>query len=253
MICVFSFCDSDCDMALEVARHIECLAGVQDFRCMALHPENVDARGIAGYLESAFSSVDDVSYAPLLCGWPDGPNLAFFHAAQAMFKKYPKEPWLWLEADCVPMRSAWLKDIAAEYRFCDKSVLGAVAPSFDALSNRNGEHVTGVAVYPGNFLETCPPLQSLVTTTEQYRRSKSLPPAFDVYLAPYTLPNLARTKTIRHYWKAFDFTEGIGGLIRCKFKAPYGASNIVDMDAAVIHGCKDFSLLTIVQKRLCAA
>lgn len=250
MICAFSFCDSDRDMALELARHIECLGGCRKHRAIIFHPNGVDSRSIEDCLRGVFEAVEVVSYPPRLKGWPDGPNQAFFTAAELMHRKYPKEEWLWFEADCVPTRQSWLDDIAGEHRFCGQPILGALATTFDGSGKVVGEHVTGVAVYPGNLLERCPPLRSIVTTTEHYRKSGGLPPAFDVYLAPYTLPLCAKTQTIRHYWKAFDFAEALDGQIRCKFQQPHGASNVVDMDAALIHGCKDFTLLTITQKRL---
>lgn len=250
MICVFSFCSEDREMAVELARHIECLGGVKSHRCLILCPANVDWREVERLLHSSFSTLEVVTYAPRLKGWPDGPNQAFFAAAEAVFKRFPKECWLWLEADCVPIRQQWLDHIGNEYRFCGKTILGAIENAFDAASKPNGEHVTGVAVYPGDFIAKCAPLRTIITATEHYRKSGALPPAFDVYLAPYTLPNVARTQTIRHYWKSDQFTEAKNGKVYCRFKLPYGASNVVDMDAALIHGCKDMSLLDIVQKRL---
>lgn len=237
------------DMAHELARHIECLGGVKKHRAIIFHPADVQPHDIEACLRQVFDAVDVVSYPPRLKGWPDGPNQAFFTAAELIHRKYPKEEWLWLEADCVPTRQSWLDDIAGEYRFCGQPILGALSATFDGSGRIIGEHVTGVAVYPGDLMARCAPLRSIVTTTEHYRKSGGLPPAFDVYLAPYTLPLCAKTQTIRHYWKAFDFAEE-NGKIRCKFQQPHGASNVVDMGAALIHGCKDFTLLTIVQNSL---
>lgn len=250
MICVLSFCDSDMPMAVDLSRHIEAMGGVRNHRCLILCPAPVAWRPVEQALHAAFESVELVTYPPRLKGWPDGPNLAFFTAAESVFRKYPKETWLWLESDCVPMHQRWLDSIANEYRFCGKTILGAIENAFGLDGKPAGEHVTGVAVYPGDFITKCPPLRTLVTTTEHYRKSGALPPAFDVYLSPYTLPNVAKTQTIRHYWKSEAFSEAIDGQVYCRFRNPYGASNRVDMDAALIHGCKDASLLNIVQGRL---
>lgn len=250
MIVCLSFCENDRAMALELARHIECLGGCKKHRCIVFHPKGVESHEIADRLRNSFAEMEVISYPARLHGWPDGPNQAFFEASEAVFHKYPKEEWLWMEADCVPTRKSWLDDISGEYRFCGQPILGALSATFDGHGKIVGEHVTGVAVYPGDFLSKCPPLRSIVTTTEHYRKSGGLPPAFDVYLAAYTVPRCAKTQTIRHYWKAFEFTEAMDGEIRCKYQKPHGVSNLVDMDAALIHGCKDFTLLNLVQRRL---
>lgn len=244
-------------MALELARHIECLGGVQRHWFMVFHPDDVEARDIIEALRSVCSHVSDMLYRETLKGWPDGPNQCFYEAAKTvelLTKGCPETPpWLWLEADCVPTRPRWLDDIESEYRYSGKTVLGVLNNTFRLDGKTSGEHVTGVAVYPHDFLSNCPSLRSIVATTEQYRAAGHCPPAFDCYIAPYAVPNCAPSTTIQHFWKSYDFCEGLDGGIYCKFQKPYGASNRVDTQAALIHGAKDFSLLNIIQRTLTAA
>lgn len=248
MICVFSFCNHDRPMALELAKHIECLGGVREHQCLILHPSDTDPREIEDHLKPAFGLTKIVTYPPRLNGWPDGPNQCFYVASKAVQLMTLKEPWLWLEADCVPTGPGWLTEIYNEWRYCSMPILGALCDSFEG-GKVIGKHVTGVAVYPHDLYSKCPPIRSLVNTTEGYRLSGGSPPAFDTYLAPYTVPLCAETKTIRHYWKSRNFKESEDGTF-CEFEIPHGVSNKVDMSAALIHGCKDYTMLDIVQRRL---
>lgn len=249
MIVAFSFCQHDRTMALEMARHIECLGSVSRHRALILHPSDVDGDEIGRHLKPVFGSVMDIAYAPRLNGWPDGPNQCFFEAAKTIQALAGDEPWLWLEADCVPTRPIWLDEIAAEYRLCGLPILGALCDTFGLDGKVTSQHVTGVAVYPHDLLKRCPSLKFIVETTEAYRRQGYCPPAFDTYLEGYTVKMCAPVRSMRHYWKSFGYEEK-EGVVRCKFQSPYGIGDEVDMNAALIHGAKDFSLLNLVQERL---
>lgn len=249
MIAAFSFCKSDYAMALELAKHIHCLGGVRQHHCLILHPESVDSREIADLMHAVFGKVTVETYVERFVGWPDGPNQCFQVATTTIFKLGGKDPWLWLEADCVPTHPEWLDQIQHEHRFCGQPILGALENTFGSNNKVIGQHVTGVAVYPHDWLKQCPPLRSLIDATEMYRRQGNSPPAFDTYCAPYSVPLCATGGTMRHYWKSFGYVEH-DGIVTCEFKSPYGALNEVDMRAALIHGCKDYSLLDLVQKNL---
>lgn len=249
MICVFSYCESDKAMAFQLARHINCLGSVKEHSCILIHPEGVDFYDIEEQLRPVFGSYRRVTYKETLKGWPDGPNQCYAVAAKTVFDMPGSDPWLWLEADCVPTRPEWLTQIEREHRYCGLPILGAFESTFGLDGKVIGRHVTGVAVYPHDWWKTCAPLRSLETATDGYRRTGSSPPAFDVYIAPYAVPACATGKTMRHYWKSHSYRE-IDGEVVCEFTTPYGASNKIDMNAALIHGCKDYSLLDIVQARL---
>lgn len=236
-------------MATHLALHIECLRGVAKHDCLLLCPDDVEHPAIHELLLGAFKTCEMVSYPPRLKGWPDGPNLCFAVAAEAVYTRF-KQPWLWLEPDCVPTRSAWLDEIESEYRYCGKPVLGVFENTYGEDGKISGRHVNGVAVYPGDWWKICAPIRSLVGSTEGYRLSGNLPPAFDTLQAPYSVPRCIESQTIRNLWKSYCFYEE-NGVVRCRFKQKYGASEIVDMTAALIHGAKDTSLLDLVQRRLC--
>lgn len=235
-------------MALELARHIECLRGVERHRCFLLHPSNVESSDIAKLCAEAFGEMRDIPYEERLKGWPDGPNQCFFEAANYISQLRGNDPWLWMEADCVPMRPPWLDKINSEYYAVARPILGAFENSW-ANGEITGKHVTGVGVYPNDFIHRAPSLKTIIDATIQYRAYNTVPPAFDVYLAPYSVPLCGETTTMRHYWKSHEYRRTSSG-VECAFRAPYGASPVVDMAASLIHGCKDFSLLDLVQEQL---
>lgn len=251
MVAAFSFCESDHTMARELARHIECMGGVDRHHVLLICPEGVESKDIEDPIFSAFGNIHVAKYTEKRKGWPDGPNQCFAVAAEIVQAIPGNEPWLWLEADCVPVRPAWLDEIEAEYRFGQKDIMGNVNSTFGMDGKVSGQHVTGVAVYPHDFLKKCPVLRTIVESNAQYRAQGHLPPAFDCYIAPYVLPNYCESHTIQQFWKSHNFRESPDG-IRCDFSKPYGASNVVRRDAVLIHGCKDFSLLDIIQRRLTA-
>jgi len=89
--------------------------------------------------------VHNFKYAPPPPGyWP--PNRAFHETARHVAKF--KEPWLWLEADAIPLRTGWLQQIDLEYRRAGKAFMGSVVPDFG--------HMNGVGVYPANTPERIP-------------------------------------------------------------------------------------------------
>lgn len=253
LICVLSFCATDRLLALEVAKHIECLGGVSRHRCLLLHPNNVDAREIERHLKPAFESVRDIVFAPRLNGWPEGNNLAFYEAAKAVQEMPGNDPWLFMEADCVPTGPPWLDEISAEHQFHAQPMLGVFSDTFGNHGIVVGRNVEGVAVYPHDFLKRCPPLRYIVATTEHYLKQGQTPPAFNVYLSPYTTKMCAQATTIGHYWKSYDFKQCADGIVTCRYKIAHGVSDEVDMGASLVHGCKDHSLLDLVQERLAGA
>lgn len=249
MICAYSFCEKDKTMALELAKHIECLGGVKDHKLLLLNPADVDGRDILAILERAFGWCKHITYPSRLHGWPDGPNQCYAVAAEEVMKMPGDEPWLWMEMDCVVMHSKWMDDIQHEHRYCGLPILGAFENTFGLNGKVVSRHVTGVAVYPHDWWVKCPVLKSLVTCTETYRMQGGSPPAFDVYISPYAVPICGTGAAMRHYWKSRNYREK-DGVVTCQFDTPYGASPVVDMNAALVHGCKDYSLLDIVQNRL---
>lgn len=69
------------------------------------------------------------------------PQTAAWHHAARTMAQYNRN-WLWLEADCVPLKARWLLAMQAEYDRCKKPFCGPV------MHGRG--HMNGTAIYPAD-------------------------------------------------------------------------------------------------------
>ena len=94
-----------------------------------------------------FHSVTMISVPTGAKGWPLAANLMFPAVARQIMASF-KLPWLWLEADAVPLRASWLDDIAEAYRLCPKPFMGALLDNDVGLETLPKRYMAGVGVYP---------------------------------------------------------------------------------------------------------
>lgn len=172
-------------------------------------------------------------------GWPRAANVMFDTAARQM-QLTSKNPWLWLEPDCVPLRSGWLAAIEEEYFLSSRLFLGAHVKG-RSQSGEIVEHMSGVAVYPCNALMSLGMGVDIAGTAD----------AFDVAVGPKALSRYQRTDLFQHFWGQHDtpptFTKSVSAA------SPPGSTtpNLVDWNNAVLfHRCKDGSLFQFVRDRL---
>jgi hypothetical protein len=98
-------------------------------------------------IRHVFSSVDHFRYrAGSTRSWPDGANQAFRNTAHFMAKQ--GKPWLWTEADAVPVHRSWLDRLQAAYELAGMPFFGPIVPGMG--------HMNGVGVYPVNTPEIIP-------------------------------------------------------------------------------------------------
>lgn len=110
--------------------------------------------------------------------WPQGPNWAFQHTAIHM-QQYGK-PWLWFEADAIPLKHDWLEQLEAEYVRAGKKFLGYQVPEF--------LHYNGVAVYPPETPKLIP------------KALKSVDYAWDAAMREEMVHLAAHTDLFCHAW-----------------------------------------------------
>jgi hypothetical protein len=125
-------------------------------------------------------------------GYFGTPNQVFKAALELMESKFPGHPMLWVEADTVPMHKGWYKAIAEEYAACGKKFLG------DFVEQGEIHHMTGNAVYPPDWRTAAPSLADLPGVDPRC--------GWDSKCAHETLPQAARSKTIRQVWRPEVFT-----------------------------------------------
>lgn len=113
--------------------------------------------------------------------WPQGPNAAFLAAAKYASEK--RRNFLWLEADCVPIKQGWIREIETEYAQCGKQYLGGIVDCHPPLPK---QVMYGVAVYRHTVL-------SIASQAIDDRPDI----AFDVSMSPSTVPLAAKSRLLQ--------------------------------------------------------
>lgn len=145
------FCRLDFDAAERLIRfHVE--LGGDKIPYLVLLPDRLPDRDVLALSEIAKQGADHVvvhQQEPFIGRkrWPLGPNLAFVSAAIEA-ERIGAKAWMFLEADCLPLRRNWWRDIKDEYLRVGKPFLGpliACKPPLPLFV------MNGVAVYPGKL------------------------------------------------------------------------------------------------------
>lgn len=140
-----------------------------------------------------------------------------------------REALLWVEADSVPMRASWYREIASEYQLCNRPFLGEI------LKDGQITHMTGNGVYHPNWRTLAPSLAALGQEAC----------GWDTLCAHDIVPRAHPSKTIQQIWRPGPFdAAAVNALIR--------------PETALFHQCKDGTLIDVLstekiplQKALC--
>src|SRR5580658_5611131 len=125
------------------------------------------------------------------CGYFGSPNQMFKRALEYVELNFPGQPMLWCEADTVPMHRGWVQEIESEYLTRGKPFMG------DFVYGQIN-HMSGNAVYPPNWRELAPSLAALPGPDERW--------GWDSQCAKETLPQAAKSATIKQVWRPDPFT-----------------------------------------------
>lgn len=226
---------------------------------MVLDPEvpRDDWVEIRTVLESAFKSVTPVKAlinTSVDVGWPAGPN-AMFRAAASAALMFPNEPWYFFEPDNTPMGPGWLDRLAEAYAKCGKPCMGVLQQSWRLLQPTNeripaGKHLVGTAIYPTDlralslsFLGCVDPSNGRVI-------------AFDVAMQGDLVDgqHAAHTNLIQHNWLTQNYRRDEDGVMVCDAREGrltgqlgFSLPHPVNETIAVVHGCKDLTLLRLLR------
>lgn len=150
--------------------------------------------------------------------WP-GPANAIFRLATTWLDSNVRQPFLWLESDCVPLKSGWLTAIEREY-------LGSKRVFMGAMYEHPYPHINGCAVYGRGFAVAAPMLRSV---------NSRLP--FDLADAKRVMAAAHKTNLIQ---RSLPHPPARGGWHFDDFQT---VERVVDKEAVLFHGCKDGSLI----------
>lgn len=205
-----------------------------------------DRKMLLGAAEKAFLMVhfSVAQLHPHETGWPDGPN-GMFRYSSLFVPHIHRGPWYFMEPDCVPTRETWAIELEDAYLQAGRPFMGAV--EMEWYVNRptgqklpKSRYLMGSAIYPAEMRR--------FTNEHLFCRGR----AFDVAIAPDIMRHVAGTKLIQNNWQTCNYRLE-GGQIVCdavKHQRPgEGISHPVSPEAAVVHGCRDASLISLLSEK----
>lgn len=178
-------------------------------------------------------------------GWPEGPNSYWKYTIEYLKEIDNKQPWFWMEMDCIPLKPDWVNILEDAYNKCGKPCFGTIQNTTTVTKEgykiNIAEHLQGTAVYPPNFHELC--------TIWEY--VDQLPTAFDVVTQWEVIPKTADTKLIQQGFRTLNYKFlhdpfRIQGEDNGDMKGIVSYNDPIDPCAIIHHGCKDTSLSDIV-------
>jgi len=154
--------------------------------------------------------------------WPIGPNWMHQCAARwVMLNK--RQPWFWMEPDCVPLKPGWLGAIEKEYNDGFKPFLGVKEPAGGTYPS----HISGCRVSPWYF----------------YNRYWS---SYEVPTTPFDVMDTERINAEATESKIMCFIYNQHG-IAPRFYLPEDL-NTISPKAVLFHRNKDGSLIRLLRE-----
>lgn len=238
LITVLPYCNSDHTAATRLLEWIRELNTHVDHALLLVADDAVPMdtkRALDALGKSIFTSSETIMPK---CPQPVNGN---YHApAATMFERasghimscFKPWPWLWLEPDCVPLKSGWLDALANAYENSPKRFVGPIAKV-----KQDGVPPTvmfATAMYPHN-------------AHEELKKFCDGKAAFDMAFSDHVVPRAHHTPLIQHIWGNVDDPP--------KFKAvksPEDGKNVgtlaaISKEAVLFHRCKDGSLIELVR------
>lgn len=230
-------------MAIKNVKWMFELDGKTNFECMLSWPEGTKQEFIDNIREAAkkvFSKVHEFTYPDATeTTWPAGANWSWQRAAEWIrlstdYKgngfPFPKvfpdnTPWLFLEADAVPLKRGWMQTLADEYKRGGKPFMGHIVKDMG--------HMNGVGVYPNFVAQYAPNAFHVVHS------------AWDVALKA-TTSDLTHNANhlIQHCWVLINGQVSHNGDgIMATFRDTGEMHRLIEKDAVLFHRTKDGSLI----------
>lgn len=166
--------------------------------------------------------------------WPHPQNHAFMSLAWHMYSKFPKQSFLWIETDCVPLCPGWIQKIKECHIAGKKPFTGhwnATAPS---VNGRIGVF-NGSAVYPWNVSKYAP--RAMTAALMEGNQ-----PPWDVYCSPEVEPYLNKANHLfQHIWRDDATGEAYS------FKNAEQVAQAIRPGVVLFHRVKDGSLIDVLR------
>lgn len=193
-----------------------------------------DVAAIGALAQKYFTEVRHCEYSePPVKGWPAACNWAWQSVARWMFESPLKQPWLWLEADAVPLKPGWVLTLEKAHTEGGKSFGGHVVKDMN--------HMNGVGIYPWDVMRR----------NEMAMLTRAA--AWDVVLKPNVEHDCVRLNhLIQHAWNVHPVDRNMiwnGDGTPLSFREQADVDRYMDFNAVLLHRVKDGSLIPMLRER----
>jgi hypothetical protein len=249
MLLVFPVTKADSELAVKLAKWISVLGGGANHHLVvaATNISKEAGEEVQNILQNSFSStsifIPDQEHE---LGWPSSANFMFQKTLGHLYSKRAKLPMYWFEADNVPLKPSWLDDLLTEYNLAKKPFMGVVEDTcvYDEktrkLIRKDGKHMNGSGIYHHEFVGWSQLFETIHT------HEKAQP--WDIYLRWEMNGRIHDSRQMLNNWKSIEYTRTADGQIASKALDPNHPSKYVTDAITVVHGCKDGSLIELLEK-----
>ncbi len=114
MLVCQAYCPKDQDQAMRFAAWIHELGGCKGHRLLLIEDVRCAGSPLADEYRKSFDSVEILPFTDRWNRWPHSANACFKMAAWHI-EATSKEPWFFIEPDCVVLHAGWLNAFEKEY------------------------------------------------------------------------------------------------------------------------------------------
>jgi hypothetical protein len=249
MFVILPVTKADSDLAIKLAKWISTLGGGANHNLVVAATHITKEAGeevqniLQGTFASTYSFIPDQEHE---LGWPSSANFMFLKTMGHLYSKGVKDPMYWFEADNVPMKTSWLDDLLTEYNLAQKPFMGVLEdtcvydPETRKLLRKDGQHMNGSGIYHPQFVRW----SQLFDTIPTHATGQP----WDIYLRWEMKGRIHNSRQMLNNWKSIEYVRTSDGPIASKAIDPNHPSKYVTDTIAVVHGCKDGSLIDLLEK-----
>lgn len=222
LLTVIGLCDSDALHAEKLCDWLYALNGRKAVgHCLLACAADVHGEWktrVSLSAEMAFESVSIIQSKEAKTVKPEGINQLFKQAAYHVSQHY-RLPWVWLDADCVPLKADWLARLSEAYHSQPKRYCGG----FYKVSSGDSERVclNRIAIYPRDAIR------------DLQKPCDNLAP-FERVAADLIIPRATKTMLIQ----------------QCVYAGDTGQ---IRKDAVLLHSDKTGQLVELLRERMASA
>ena len=189
--------------------------------------------------------------------WPQNCNAMWQFAAAQLYSRGNKVPWFWMEADCLPIKAGWADKLDVTYAKAGKAYMGYITPTPSEFPDGTpgpfvdgDDMMMGCSIYHPDTAKFGH--ESYLFADLKNAQQGGINTPWDIYLRwVFRQQGWEHTELIGNFWRTKNFRvedgELVCDLIGSEQRDGNRRKTKVSSECYLVHGCKDFSLATIIE------